>query len=201
MERRKFVIGAGALATGSAAAMGTGAFSSAQADRSVNVSVADDSNAYVELNKLDDRFVDDSDGQLSIEFDEEGDGEGLNQDSTFEFTDLFSVGIADGLSTGTEYWVGVVPTGFGDLDGDRPVRVYANDDDGSPEQDGEYYNLNGEFPASISADPQDQPETDLITLTAGESFDVSLQINTAEVDGEGELHIVAIEKGGNRDET
>ena len=201
MERRKFVIGAGALATGSAAAVGTGAFSSAQAERSVNVSVEDDSNAYVELTSIDDRFVSSSDGQLSIDFDDVDDGEGLNQDSIFEFTNLFSVGITSGLSDDTKYWVGVVPTGFENLDGDRPVRVYANDEGGSPEQDGNYYELNGDFPASISAESQEQPEEDLITLGPGESFNVSLQINTAEVDGSGELHVVAIEKGGERDDT
>lgn len=201
MERRKFVIGLGSLAAGGAAAMGTGAFSSAQAERTVSVDVAADDQAYVELSAVDERFADDEGNQLSISFDEEGDGEGLNEDSTFVFDDLFSVGIASGLSDTKEYWVGIIPDGFDDLDGDRPVKVYAEDEDGSPEQDGQYYELNGNYPATIEADPEDQPEDDLITLDPGESFNVSLQIDTAASDEGGELHVVAIEKGGERDNT
>gem|GEM_PF-1264017 len=49
MERRKFIIGAGALATGSAAAVGTGAFSAAEVERAVNVEITDDSASLVGL--------------------------------------------------------------------------------------------------------------------------------------------------------
>ena len=49
MERRKFVIGAGALATGSAAAVGTGAFSSTWANRDVTAEVTGDAGAYLGL--------------------------------------------------------------------------------------------------------------------------------------------------------
>ena len=49
MERRKFIIGAGALATGSAAAVGTGAFSSVEAERTIDISTADDSDALLTL--------------------------------------------------------------------------------------------------------------------------------------------------------
>jgi len=49
MERRKFVVGLGALASGSAAAVGTGAFTSVTADRAVDVEVAGDASAYLGL--------------------------------------------------------------------------------------------------------------------------------------------------------
>ena len=49
MERRKFIIGAGALASGSAAAVGTGAFSAAEVDRAVNVEITDDSVSLIGL--------------------------------------------------------------------------------------------------------------------------------------------------------
>jgi hypothetical protein len=49
MERRKFLIGAGALASGSAAAVGTGAFSSVEATRSVDVSTTGDTSAYLQF--------------------------------------------------------------------------------------------------------------------------------------------------------
>ena len=49
MERRKFVIGLGALATGSSAAIGTGALNVFEADRDAEITVVDDTNAYVGL--------------------------------------------------------------------------------------------------------------------------------------------------------
>ncbi|MES3160593.1 MAG: hypothetical protein PPP55_03370, partial [Halorubrum sp.] len=50
MERRKFTIGLGALATGSAAAIGTGAFSAAfVGDRDANITVSGDADALLAL--------------------------------------------------------------------------------------------------------------------------------------------------------
>ena len=49
MRRRKFIIGTGALAAGSAAAVGSGAFTSVSAARSVNVAVAGDDSALLAL--------------------------------------------------------------------------------------------------------------------------------------------------------
>jgi hypothetical protein len=53
MERRKFVLGTGALATGSAFGIGTGAFTSVEADRTVDVSVAGDDSALLSLDPCD----------------------------------------------------------------------------------------------------------------------------------------------------
>lgn len=49
MNRRTLVLGLGTIATGSAAAVGSGAFSSVEADRSVTVEVADDTEAFLAL--------------------------------------------------------------------------------------------------------------------------------------------------------
>jgi len=49
MKRRKFIIGAGSIAAGSAAAIGTGAFTSVEADRGVTVNVAGDESALLAL--------------------------------------------------------------------------------------------------------------------------------------------------------
>ncbi|WP_157884783.1 hypothetical protein [Halorubrum aethiopicum] len=81
MERRKFIIGAGALATGSSAAIGTGAVTSVRSDRSYQVDVAGDGDAYVGLiGNTDSPFVSDSGGTLSIDFasDTAKGGEGVN---------------------------------------------------------------------------------------------------------------------------
>lgn len=47
MDRRKFVLSVGALAGGGSLALGTGAFSSVEAERDVGVTVADDASAYL----------------------------------------------------------------------------------------------------------------------------------------------------------
>jgi len=72
MERRKFTIGLGALATGSAAAVGTGAFSFLQTDRDLEIEVVDDTGGYLGLNplKTDYATVDGTTGEVGIEFDE-----------------------------------------------------------------------------------------------------------------------------------
>jgi len=49
MKRRKFLIGTGALAAGSAAAVGSGAFTSVSATRSVDIDVIGDESAYLSL--------------------------------------------------------------------------------------------------------------------------------------------------------
>ncbi len=51
MRRRKFLIGAGSFAAATAGAIGTGAFTSVQADRSVTVETAGDGAALLELTK------------------------------------------------------------------------------------------------------------------------------------------------------
>lgn len=68
MERRKFVVGLSTLATGTAAATGTGALSSVEADRNVSVQTAGDADAYLGIAGDDTYVTDDSgDGRLTID--------------------------------------------------------------------------------------------------------------------------------------
>ena len=96
MERRKFVLGLGALTTGTAAAVGSGAFTSVEADRDVSVETADDADAYLALTaERDDIISDDGgDGTLSLDLGaeetEEG-GQGFNDDAVTEINDVFTV--------------------------------------------------------------------------------------------------------------
>ena len=93
MERRKFVIGAGALATGSAAAVGTGAFSSVTADRETTIDIAGDEDAFLALSVEDTEYarIDEND-LLVLEFTGEADdGEGINKAATTRFDDVISV--------------------------------------------------------------------------------------------------------------
>jgi hypothetical protein len=81
-HRRKFLAGVGALATGSAAAVGTGAFTSVSANRTMNVDIADDSNAFLGLEAGDSGLVVETGDTLQINLDGTGaDGSGVNMDA------------------------------------------------------------------------------------------------------------------------
>ena len=104
MERRKFLIGAGALASGSAAAVGTGAFTSVTADRDLTVNVAGDASAFLKF-ALEDtenaayaQVGGSSDSTLEIALDgsiTDGDseptGSGVNEDAYTIIRDIFTI--------------------------------------------------------------------------------------------------------------
>ena len=100
MQRRKFVIGMGALASGGAAAIGTGAFTSVSANRDIAVEVADDSSAYLRLEGTggaNSEYVTDdgNGGTLSIDLSPSNatsaGGEGVNPNAVTEIDNLFDV--------------------------------------------------------------------------------------------------------------
>lgn len=123
MQRRKFVIGAGALFAGSAAAIGTGAFETMRTgDRTAEVKVASDSTAYVELHPESQYAEETNDGKLRLFFnDEQGifDG-GVNPDSTYNFDEVFSVA-ADHVFGDTYFYIEA-------KNFDANVEFYADDD-------------------------------------------------------------------------
>ena len=98
MRRRKLLIGIGAAAAGGSAAFGTEAFTSVQAERSVDVSVAGDDSAFVAIQSLDsdnaDTYVDtesDNTVELNLDGDSDSPGDGVNQDAVTQLDDLFRV--------------------------------------------------------------------------------------------------------------
>jgi hypothetical protein len=107
MKRRKFLIGAGALFAGSAAATGTGAFTTMESgDRDADVKVASDSTAYVELKPTSKYAEENGDDQLRLYFNDsqavfEG---GVNPDSTYNFEDVFEI-VADHGSGDTYFYL------------------------------------------------------------------------------------------------
>ncbi|MFC7138105.1 hypothetical protein ACFQRB_19770 [Halobaculum litoreum] len=74
MDRRKFIIGVGALGAGTSAALGTGAFTSVEANRSFEVATAGDAGAYLRLEAVPGSanagYVSTEDGTLSVTLDE-----------------------------------------------------------------------------------------------------------------------------------
>lgn len=103
MNRRKFVLGLGALAGGGAAAMGTGAFSNVEAQRDISVTVSDDANAYLGIQPTDGpngNYVDTtSNDALAIDLTASNNnvgsgiagGEGLNANAFTEIADVFEI--------------------------------------------------------------------------------------------------------------
>jgi hypothetical protein len=103
MERRTFVLSAGALAASGGIALGTGAFSNVEAERDVGVAVADDASAYLGLKPGDGpngNYVDTTDSDaLAINLTGDNDnigsglagGEGLNANAVTGIADLFKI--------------------------------------------------------------------------------------------------------------
>ena len=67
MNRRNVLIGLGTVAAGGGAALGTGAFSSVQADRQVSVETAGDASGFLALEGDDAYVEDDSNDTLTID--------------------------------------------------------------------------------------------------------------------------------------
>ncbi|MDF9744688.1 hypothetical protein [Natrinema salsiterrestre] len=124
MERRKFVLSAGALAASGGIALGTGAFSTVEAERDVGVAVSDDSSAYLGIEPGDGpngNYVDTTDSDaLAINLTGDNDnigsglagGEGLNANAVTGIADLFKI-----QNQGTqEVQLEVAPLAFADAD-------------------------------------------------------------------------------------
>ena len=102
MERRKFTIGLGALATGSAAAIGTGAFTSVEADRDIAVDIADDADAFLGMEPIasspNSAYADVDDGVIELDLSDSNDdhdsafnGTGVNKNATTNILDIFKI--------------------------------------------------------------------------------------------------------------
>ena len=172
-KRRKFLAGLGALVSGSAAAMGTGAFTSTEAERSINVNVAEDTNAFLGLDSIsgspnsEDYARVTENGELQLFATRNVDGDGFNLDSVTLVDDLFK--ITNQSSQGQYVYLGEIgapsgPEGGGESGfGTRPtgqffVGFYApGDRDG--EWDGISYGSAPEDPNNPNTRGPNQPDS------------------------------------------
>jgi len=124
MERRKFVVGLGSLAAGASVTMSTGALSATEANRHMTGTVADDGSAYVRMygTSQHGKHVDESGTEISLDFGDVGDGDGLNANATSWFDHVFFVeinspeGSPSSLSD-YEFWIELnVTQNSGDID-------------------------------------------------------------------------------------
>jgi hypothetical protein len=139
MERRKFIAGLGSLTAAGAAGIGTGAFTSVQAERSITINTAGDASAYLSLDaqgtENSDAYVDDSGDEIEITLTgtQEG-GSGINESARTTLRDLIQV-----ENQGTQ---GVI---FGHKQSFAPQTAYLYHDDpafkpgGNQQQAGEVF--------------------------------------------------------------
>ena len=101
MKRRKFILGAGATAAGGASLLGSGAFTSVQAERSIAVDVASDENAFLRLAPCEgspnSAYVTETAAEtIAIDLSDsndqiDGSGEGVNTDALSTFDSVFEI--------------------------------------------------------------------------------------------------------------
>ncbi|MGQ4554362.1 hypothetical protein [Halobellus sp. GM3] len=96
-SRRTVLVGLGGLVAGGGALIGTGAFTTVEAQRTVSVSTAGDANAFLALTPArgDSAYVDDSGDTIQINLDgtdsNNGAASGLNQNARTRFENLVQV--------------------------------------------------------------------------------------------------------------
>jgi len=183
MQRRNLLIGMGSLAAGGAATIGTGAFTSVEADRDISVEVAGDQSALLAFKKAttgedgagnvtpnaQDYVTLPGNGQLALDFTGSDNGAtGLNDNASSKFSNLFDI-----VNQGTqEVEVFVSP--------DQPggIAFFAEGPDSNTGSNG-----NPNFPDPDNDGDQDQgagfSDDDPVILGVGERVEnISLRINT-----------------------
>jgi hypothetical protein len=101
VKRRKVLIGAGSLIAGSAAAVGTGAYSAAEVrDREIEADIVGDQNGLVKLSPGEDpagNYLRYDNGKILFDADADypGTGLGLNKDATFYYDSALAINIGD----------------------------------------------------------------------------------------------------------
>ena len=182
----------GSIAAGSAAAVGTGAFTSVEAERDVSVQVADDMNAYLGLQAEREEFLtdDSDDGQLGLDLgapdNEDSDtGEGFNQEAITKVEGVFSIS-----NQGTQ----TVGVGFNDTE--DPIQNRNVTDEIEP-IDGVTLKLQGE---TENFDPNGSDVSGAVLESGGDPVLVDVEIdtlNTGLEDGDsGEVVIGGYQEGG-----
>lgn len=179
MQRRKLLVGTGALVAGSATTIGTSAFTSVEADRQVSVAVENDADAYLGLEAVDNadatQYVTESDGTLEIDIGDSGNGgSGVNLNAKTEYDSLFRV-----TNQGTQtvlFFMQYDPDDGQDgfLDG-----AEVNQENPSGEQSLEFFSEDDGFVLNYP----DEGKANAAGISSGGHMDVGLRIDTGGLDG------------------
>ncbi|MDV7350863.1 hypothetical protein R3751_13870 [Halorubrum distributum] len=190
MQRRKFLIGVGATASGGAAALGTGAFSRVESQRQVSIEVANDANAYLGMKTLDtpnsNNYVEyDGNGHLTIDVGEHDDfdgpdtqpGEGVNSDSFTWFDGMFQLCNQGKAEANISYELPDPPE-----ERDIPGNWTAPGDGYDEQVVGFYYISEGGDDPGEEGDRIFVPEGDSVPLPVGECREMGVRTVTKGVD-------------------
>lgn len=131
MQRRNFIAGIGITATMGGAALGSGAFSQVEADRTMNVTVADDSLAYLSLAEGtgNSAFTNvTTGGNVEISFDAFNSANGVNDAAVSSFDALIEVG----NHGNSQVTMGYTVTDSGGVDVTADVNLYTGSAGGTP---------------------------------------------------------------------
>lgn len=91
MNRRRVLIGLGAIAVGGGAAVSSGAFSSVEANRTVNIELAGDGSALLGLTPLNTAIASTTQGTIGLDFATIGSSTGINYNAVTEWVDIFRI--------------------------------------------------------------------------------------------------------------
>ena len=168
MKRRNLLIGVG-TAAGTSMALGSGAFSTVEANRQAEVTVTGDSNAYLALGPGDQNgaFVDEDDGQVVLDFSgNRNGGVGVGGDSTYTFDD--TLWVQNQGTSSTYVWTSVESSTF--ADGAFYLYTHSNRDTQFSEGDAVELGIGESIPLGVYIDT---------TEISTDSYDVDLTIHGA----------------------
>lgn len=158
MKRRNLLIGMGSFAAAGGAAVGTGAFDTAEANRDVAVRVANENNAFLSIqpsNTANGQFAtqEPGDNQIALDFSGSGNsGSGVGQDSVYNFDDVFRI-----ANQGTQ-----------------TVYVWTNLSGGSKFDDSNFYL----YPNGARSTELNDGSNSVLTLSPGESAKIGVHVDT-----------------------
>ncbi|WP_136350807.1 hypothetical protein [Natronorubrum bangense] len=185
MNRRNVLVGLGTIVAGGGAALGTGAFSSVTADRTVTVETAGDADAFLGLQIRDDLAADEN--TIDLNFENAGNGaEGINENAKTTLDKVLLI-----QNNGTQENIGI--TFEVEIDDTTDAsNVFSfnennegdfDDGDGGIDPNGEPLNPNQsaayDLEINLREDEVDVPDA----LDSDDSFEVTVTI-TAEEDSE-----------------
>ncbi|WP_169051894.1 LamG-like jellyroll fold domain-containing protein [Halorhabdus amylolytica] len=141
MKRRRFILGLGAATAGGSAMLGSGAFTSVEAERSVTIDVVGDADAFLRLAPCEDSpngayVTGAADGAMAVDLSESNEavsGKGVNQESFYVFHDVFEIGNQGTQPVCVDFEVdvpaipGPVPDRYDFVQGDPAVVFYRGD--------------------------------------------------------------------------
>jgi len=213
MQRRKFIAGLGSLAAAGAAGIGTGAFTTVTASRTVNVNVVGDGSAFLKitpakeqdgttLHENAEEYVDTSGGTVSFDFtntNEISSGSGLNDNAVTNVDNL-----VDFTNQGTQTII------VGEVNNSMPNGMSFYSEGVSGE-----YSDNSNVPANETVDggagssfdapgagSNPLPNSDNVaTLDPGQTLqNIGVTLDTNDLgDGPFTVKFKAVREGGNRD--